>query len=159
MSLDISKLENVRTRGDKKIARCPACAEAGHDQKGDHLFINADDGFGCVVYPGDSAHRKQIFALCGDHQFKPLIIHRPQETAGLGRRGRVNQSQSASPPLKTGLLGRPGRVFQTHVERQREPAGVNERNAERQLNDCEKGVLGVLTYPKTTPHRPLTCHF
>jgi hypothetical protein len=46
-------------------------------------------------------------------------------------------------------------VFQTHVER-REPAGVNERNTERQLNDCEKGVLGVLTYPKTTPHRPLT---
>jgi hypothetical protein len=156
MSLNISKLKNVRVRGGKTIARCPACAEAGHDQKGEHLVINADDSFGCVVYPGDSGHRKRIFALCGDRQVKPLIIHGPQETAGVGRLERVNQSQSAGQPLKTGLLGRLGRVFETHVEQQREPVGVNEHNTEHQLNDCEKNVLGVLRYPKTTPNRPLT---
>ena len=65
-------------RGGKIIARCPACAEAGHDQKGEHLVINADGRFGCVVYPGDSAdakeHRKRIFALCGDREIKPLVV-------------------------------------------------------------------------------------
>ena len=89
MSLDISKLENARTRGDKTTARCPACAEAGHDQKGEHLVINSDGRFGCVVYPGDSAdakkHRKRVFALCGDREIKPLIVRSP----GLGRLGRV----------------------------------------------------------------------
>ena len=92
MSLDISKLENVRKRGGKVIARCPACAEAGHDQKGEHLVINADGRFGCVVYPGDSAdakeHRKRIFALCGDREIKPLAVH----PSGLGRLGRLPES-------------------------------------------------------------------
>lgn len=116
MSLDISKLENIRKRGRKITARCPACAEAGHDQKGEHLFINADGPFGCVVYPGDladaKAHRKRIFAMCGDCEIKPLSVHAP----GLGRLGRVNQSHSAGRPLKNGLLGRLGRVFETSTD-------------------------------------------
>ena len=106
MSLDISKLKNVRKHGGKVIGRCPACAEVGHDQKGEHLVINASGSFGCVVYPGDSAeakeHRKRIFAFCGDREVKPLIVRSPS----VGRLGRVNQSQSAGQPLKTGLLGR-----------------------------------------------------
>src|SRR5512133_3317542 len=120
MSLDISKLENVRKRSGKVIARCPACAEPGHDQKGEHLVINTDGSFGCVVYPGDSAdakeHRKRIFALCGDREIKPLAVH----PSGLGRSGPAVQSRLAVSPLKTGLLGRLGRVFETHLERERE---------------------------------------
>jgi hypothetical protein len=77
MSLDISKLENVRSRGEKITARCPACAEAGQDLTRNHLFIQADGRFGCVVYPGDSpdasAHRKRIFSLCGNREIRPLI--------------------------------------------------------------------------------------
>lgn len=158
MSLDLTKLENVRVRGSKTTARCPACAEAGHDQKGEHLVINADGSFGCVVYPGDSAHRKRIFALCADRQVKPLIIHRPQETAGLGRLGRVNQSQSTGQPLKTGLLGRLGRVFQTHLEGDRQSTGDKKHPAERQLSECKKGVLSVPNDSSTPPPRPLTEH-
>jgi hypothetical protein len=64
MSLDISKLKKVCNRGKKITAQCPACAESGRDNKGEHLLINADAGFACVVYPGDSAdakeHRKRI---------------------------------------------------------------------------------------------------
>ena len=157
MSLDTSKLENVRKRGDKATARCPACGQAGHDQKGEHLFIYADGRFGCVVYPGDSTdaneHRKRIFALCGDREIKPLIVRSPN----VGRLGRVNQSQSAGQPLKTGLLGRLGRVFETHLEREREPTDRENRNTdEHQRNDCEKGVLAVLGHSKAVPHRPLT---
>src|SRR5437660_8161249 len=69
MSLDLSKLENVRDKGNKKTAQCPACAAEGHDSKGEHLSIEADGKFGCVVHPGEGAeakaHRKEIHRLVG----------------------------------------------------------------------------------------------
>ena len=156
MSLDISKLENVLIRGDKKTARCPACAEAGHDQTRNHLVIQADWRFGCVVYPGDSPeakeHRKRIFALCGDRAIKPLSLHTP----ALGCPRRVNQSQSAVQRLKTGLLGRLGRVFQTHLEGDRQSTGNKKHPPEHQQSDCKKGVLAVLSDPTSTGNRPLS---
>ena len=88
MSLNLSKIQNVRTRGKKIVGRCPACAEIGHDKKGEHLVINEDGRFGCVVSSGNSpearAHRKRIFELCGDRAIRPLKI-RPKES--LRRRG------------------------------------------------------------------------
>jgi hypothetical protein len=94
MSLDITKLENVRTHGGKITARCPACAEAGHDQTRNHLIIQADERFGCVVYPGDSPdarqHRKRIFFLCGNREIEPLAVRRSL----LGRIGRASETQS-----------------------------------------------------------------
>src|SRR6266566_9756717 len=108
MSLDVSKLQNVRLRGAKTTARCPACAEAGRDNKGEHLIINVEGQFGCVLYPGHSAdarkHRKRIFALCGDRAIKPLIVHDVRQTVASGRSGRVVESQAAVEPLTTGLL-------------------------------------------------------
>jgi hypothetical protein len=78
MSLDVSKLECLQHRGRKTIARCPACAETEHDNAGKHLAVYEDGSFGCVLYPGDSpdakAHRKRIFALCGDYKIRPLIV-------------------------------------------------------------------------------------
>jgi len=67
MSLDLSKLEKPRIKSGKTIARCPACAETGSDHAGDHLFINGDGKFGCVLYPSTSGedHRKRIFELVG----------------------------------------------------------------------------------------------
>ena len=157
MSLDISKLENVRKRGEKVTARCPACSQAGHDQKGEHLVVGVDGRFACVVYPGDSVdakeHRKRIFALCGDREIKPLAVQSP----GLGRLGRVNQTYLASAPLTNGLLGRLGRVFETHLEPERGLAQDENHNVdERQLNECEKGVLGVPSEQTVTPQRPLS---
>jgi 5S rRNA maturation endonuclease (ribonuclease M5) len=67
--LDQNRLEKVRERAGKTIARCPVCFQDGHDKTGEHLVINDDGKFGCVAYPGDSAeakeHRKRIFALVG----------------------------------------------------------------------------------------------
>ena len=67
MSLDIAKLQNVREQGGKTIARCPACAEAGMDETGEHLVIQADGRFGCVVHPGAGGkpHRQRIAKLVG----------------------------------------------------------------------------------------------
>ncbi len=67
MALDISKLGNIKQRGNNTIARCPACAEDGRDTKGNHLFINNEGRFGCVLYPREEGilHRKRIFELVG----------------------------------------------------------------------------------------------
>ncbi len=67
MSLNIEKLENVSSRNGAFIARCPACAETGHDNKGNHLYIDEHGCFSCVVYQGDlgKEHRKRIFDLVG----------------------------------------------------------------------------------------------
>ena len=67
MGLDISKLEKVKHRGATTISRCPACAQNGGDKKGDHLFINNEGRFGCVLYPREEGilHRKRIFELVG----------------------------------------------------------------------------------------------
>ncbi|MEO7099433.1 MAG: AAA family ATPase [Luteolibacter sp.] len=72
MSLDISKLEKVRQSGGKTIARCPACAEGGGDDDGNHLFINVDGAFGCVLYQGAEGadHRKAIMAKAGATETK-----------------------------------------------------------------------------------------
>jgi hypothetical protein len=67
MSLDIKKLERVSEKPDGKItARCPACAVAGGDKKGEHLVVFADGKFGCVKFPGDSEHRNQVYSLAGE---------------------------------------------------------------------------------------------
>jgi hypothetical protein len=66
MSLDTAKLEKVRElSGGIVQARCPACAEGGHDRTGEHLRIYPDGRFGCCVHPKDGEHRKRIFALAG----------------------------------------------------------------------------------------------
>ena len=67
MALDITKLEKVKQRENLTIARCPACAEDGGDNKGEHLCIYEDGRFGCVIYPGalGELHRRRIFKLVG----------------------------------------------------------------------------------------------
>jgi hypothetical protein len=159
MSLDISKLQNRQMRGEKTTARCPACAESGGDNKGEHLIINPQGRFGCVVYAGNGAeakeHRRRIFALCGDRKKKPLVIHRTEETAASGRSGRPFQSHSEDAPINTGLLGRLGRVFQSHLERRQEIAASVFSIAEQ--SDSGSGVPAVLS-SEVRSNRPLTDH-
>ena len=101
MSLNISKLENVYRRGKRVTARCPACAESGHDRRGEHLVVSDEGPFACVVYPGDSpdakAHRKRIFALCGSRDIKTLNV---RFGPGEVRKGDQNRSLRT---LRTGV--------------------------------------------------------
>lgn len=113
MSLDISRLENVRQSGGKTIARCPACAEDGKDEKGDHLVIMRDGRYGCVACPGAAgkSHRQRIFALAGQSHCRTrgacmVRVRRPadcklQDIAGLldgiGRFGRVSATYARAP--------------------------------------------------------------
>lgn len=63
--IDTDRLEKVKRRGNKVTARCPACAETGNDNKGQHLVILADGKFGCAANAGDTEHRKRIHELVG----------------------------------------------------------------------------------------------
>ena len=100
MALDITKLEKVRMQQGKIIARCPACAEIEQDKKGEHLFIDNEERFGCVIYPGETGkeHRKRIFALVGIKTTDTFIaVHRAVRKQAniiipdiLGRLGHLN---------------------------------------------------------------------
>jgi len=73
MSLDLSKLENVRERGSKTIAACPACREVGADKKGEHLIVYDDGKFACIANQGEAGeeHRKRIMQLAGERKSYP----------------------------------------------------------------------------------------
>jgi hypothetical protein len=58
-------------------------------------------------------------------------------------------------PLKTGLLGRLGRLFQTHSGTEPTHPGNKERTTKK-LNDFEPGVPGVPSVLAIEPHRPLS---
>jgi hypothetical protein len=98
MSLDLSKLENAHTRGDKIIAQCPACAESDQDHTSEHLIVDQRGRFGCVVYPGQGleakAHRRRIFELCGDREIKPLCVR-------VGLKGCKSPSVASARTLRT----------------------------------------------------------
>jgi hypothetical protein len=82
MALDLEKLENVKERGGKTVARCPACAEGGADSAGDHLVIMPDGKWGCIAHPGEHGkeHRRRIAELAGDNANatpRPTLTPRP----------------------------------------------------------------------------------
>jgi len=46
--------------------RCPACAQNGGDEGGQHLIVFKERGnFACAAYPGDPAHRRIIWDKVG----------------------------------------------------------------------------------------------
>jgi hypothetical protein len=104
MSLDAAKLEKVRELpGGIVQARCPACAEGGHDRTGEHLRIYPDGRFGCCVHPKDKEHRKRIFALAGVRQPGTFTL-RLKTPPALPAARSVKAALTA---FKSGTLGTP----------------------------------------------------
>jgi hypothetical protein len=148
MGIDVTKLEKARRQGLNTIARCPACAEAGGDRKGEHLFINDKGQFGCVLYPEESgqAHRQRIFELVGvkEGPVKSFEVRKPLST-------------SKEPTvIQKDILGTLG----THVFNPRviELEGVNrEKNNNKQENT--NGAVPSVPEPETGHARLLPCPF
>lgn len=72
--IDLSRLHKAKIRAGKVVAQCPACAEVGADRSGEHLVI-FDQGagkWGCVAFPGDKEHRRQIAGAVGNDGVRPL---------------------------------------------------------------------------------------
>ena len=109
MSLDPGKLEKVRELGGGIIrARCPACAEADGDTKGEHLRLSPDGKYGCAANPGDKAHRKRIHQLAKAEPAKWFPLPRREESPPIKPRqikpknwfGTLGTANSDSLPIK-----------------------------------------------------------
>lgn len=133
MSLDLNKLEGVVELAEGVIrARCPACAESGSDQKGEHLRIYPDGRFGCCVFPRDREHRKRIFALAGKRGRQSIKV-------------RVAVAKAAG-SVKADILGRLGQVFGNPAaaySTMGEPDGPDEVNEVASLPDVADGLAEV----------------
>jgi hypothetical protein len=125
MSLDLSRLENVHERGSKVIARCPACAENGRDEKGEHLVIMSDGRFGCVVYPGAAGkpHRQKIFRLAGDQTSR-------ERRGGVIRVQRPPEARLPQPATDLDDVGRFGRISLTYARTREEDIQRKEEEEE-----------------------------
>jgi hypothetical protein len=129
MSLDFNKLTHLRDKGDKKTARCPACAADGGDSRGEHLAIFPDGKFGCVAHPKDKAHNQQIFKLVGMPDYTkssgpiPVRIRRPECLTRKPRTLKVFNSLTAVRVPPTVLDEKPP----ARVETQSPTAGTQEK--------------------------------
>lgn len=80
MSLDRSKLRNVKPSADGWTAACPSCGRDGRDQAGEHLKIWRTGAYSCAVHPGDDAHNKAIFAIAGIGGGGEVTLEEPAPT-------------------------------------------------------------------------------
>ena len=96
-------------------------------------------------------HTGDAFSRCAAAVIiNPLIVRR-----SLGRLGRVEASRYAGASLKSGLLGRLGRLFQTHSGTEGTNTG-NEARMIDKLNDFGRSVPGVPSTPAVELHRSLS---
>jgi hypothetical protein len=108
MSLDLARVEKLVELSDgMRRGRCPACAEAGGDRKGQHLRIYPDGKFGCCVHPADNEHRRRIFALVGERKPRGIAVRvASAETSQPVRRGILKAlaaGQAGSPDAPDGV--------------------------------------------------------
>jgi len=66
MKLTLDRLEKVRQRGSRIIARCPACAEMDRDKAADNLIIFDNGCFACAAHQQDREHARRILQLAGN---------------------------------------------------------------------------------------------
>ncbi len=79
MSLDPQKLVSLRAHGPNSIAQCPMCAANGADLTGkNHLYIQADGKFGCVL-DQSPAHYRGIWQLAGVESSGEISADPPPE--------------------------------------------------------------------------------
>ena len=141
MPLDLTKLENVKKSGDKTIARCPACAEDGGDDKGEHLVIQPDGKFGCALHPGSLGHdhRRKIYKLAG----KKVVSQNTHFPIRKAKRPKIE------------ILGRVGRVFQTYTRTEKSSPPVEEilhvKGLER-ASDPSGNTIDRPPQPLSNPH-------
>ena len=133
----MSKLENVKHHSTKVIARCPACAETGNDRKGEHLFIEQNGKFGCVVFQGTDGHkhRQRIFELVGIKTDVPsgFKIRTPSPLS------------SGNKVIQKDILGRLGHIQSTHARKVIDDSSFKKETSNEPLT-------GVPPVPENSQH-------
>ena len=160
MSLEIAKLEKARElHGGIVQARCPACAEGGHDRTGEHLRIYPDGRFGCCVHPKDSEHRKRIWALVGcktggaaTGKFTlriKVLAHGHHSASTPARSVKAALNAFDTVPITPNLDSRTPRTpkvkLRAHTREDCSTTNIEEGNILEQLKDSESAVRAVLT--------------
>jgi len=116
MPIDLSKLENVRERGGKVIARCPACAELGEDRKADNLAIFNGGAYRCIKDDNEQ-HSRRIYQIAGAEKSASLQWTPPPP--------RPHPScQKPAKPLPTLSITTPERLRQIAISRGHAPDGM-----------------------------------
>lgn len=72
VSIDLSKIEKLRTTSEGWVGRCPVCALDNKDNKCAHLGVKRNGEYNCIF---DSSHNKGIYQLIGkssDGEFKTV---------------------------------------------------------------------------------------
>ena len=160
MSLEIAKLEKARElHGGIVQARCPACAEGGHDRTGEHLRIYPDGRFGCCVHPKDGEHRKRIWALVGCKtsgadagkftlRIKVLAHgHHSASTPARSVKAALNAFDTATitPILDSRTARTPKVKLRAHTREDSSTIHIDKGNILEELKDSESAVRAVLT--------------
>lgn len=153
MSLDLARLENVRKRIGKIIARCPACAQQDHDQKGEHLVIFPNGSFACVANPGKEGHkhRQRIFTLASD----PVLRKRGACTVWVRRPAGAKLPTTAGTVVDLSQLGTAGTPFSSLRDTCRRNTGDG---GEAEIPACPEGNRKSESQPSqaiTPPRRHL----
>lgn len=155
MSLDLTRLENVHEQGGKTIARCPACSEHGMDETGEHLIIQPDGRFGCVVHPGAAGkpHRQRIAKLAGTRGV-PVIKVRVAAPAPTNVGAPLPILQRPREPLpKPHSEPRPSLHNETRPQPQLAPPVYSLECGEPNFREPEKGewIVGLYREDDGTP--------
>lgn len=160
MSLEIAKLEKARElHGGIVQARCPACAEGGHDRTGEHLRIYPDGRFGCCVHPKDGEHRKRIWALVGCKtsgaaagkftlRIKVLAYgHHSASTPARSVKAALNAFDTVpiTPNLDSRTPRTPKVKLRAHTREDCSAIHIDKGNILEELKDSESAVRAVLT--------------
>jgi hypothetical protein len=117
--LDLPRLEKLRRRGDRFIARCPACAVTGGDRRGDHLVILPNGKFACVAHSGDAEHRREIFVLVGirgERQPDPERDRRWRKTQ-VEKRRKIDARKTLTDSVRSGTRQMPGTILRSKSTR------------------------------------------
>ena len=157
MGLDRTKLEMVRELGNGGWqARCPACAEAGQDRKGEHLRVSPDGRFGCCVFAGDREHRRRIFALAGDHGQKGIKVRVARAKSALSARSDLlGRLRSEELRVKSAEWGK-GRIGTLGTGETSEVCKVRSAELGKEENEGEVGTLGTgISDPRAYANEPM----
>ncbi len=112
--IDESRLENVKQQPDgTTTARCPACAADGHDKSGDHLSIDRDGKYTCVMHQGPAGadHRKRIFQMVGMSENEHPNTKPNRQTWSTAREAFLSCTPTGTTPECLYLYPRAGRDF------------------------------------------------
>lgn len=156
MSLDVAKLEKVRElAGGILQARCPACAEGGHDRTGEHLRIYPDGRFGCCVHPKDGEHRKRVFALVGVRKSGTFTLRvKTPPALPTAKSVKAALTTDSNPPWVDSRTPRTGNSQScTRARVDGTAANIDMAGSHGELEDLESGVRDARTAvpPSTMP--------